>query len=37
MGAAAFGRGVADEEDIVFTGKLMWVGIGAAGGPDLGG
>lgn len=36
VGATAIGVGVADEKDLVFTGKLMWVGIGAAVGAGVG-
>lgn len=36
VGATAIGFGVADEEDLVPTGKLMWIGIGAGAGAAAG-
>lgn len=36
VGGTAFGIAVADEGDLVFTGKLMWIGVGAAIGAGAG-
>ncbi len=36
VGGTLIGVGVADEEDIVPSGKVAWVGIGAAAGATVG-
>lgn len=36
VGGTLVGLDVADEEDLVFTGKLMWIGIGGAVGAGAG-
>lgn len=36
VGGTLVGIGVADEEDLVFTGKLMWIGSGAPAGAATG-
>jgi hypothetical protein len=36
VGAVTMGAAVADEEDFTKAGKLMWTGIGAAGGAAIG-
>jgi hypothetical protein len=36
VGGALLGVGVAGEEDLVPSGKVMWVGIGAAAGAGVG-
>lgn len=36
VGGTIMGIAVADEEDLVFSGKAAWVGIGAAGGAAVG-
>ena len=36
VGGTLLGAGVADEEDLVPSGKVMWVGIGAAAGAGVG-
>jgi hypothetical protein len=36
VGGTVFGIAVADERDLVFTGKLVWIGVGAAIGAGTG-
>jgi hypothetical protein len=36
VGGTVFGIAVADERDLVFTGKLVWIGVGAAIGAGAG-
>jgi hypothetical protein len=36
VGGTVLGIAVADERDLVFTGKLMWIGVGAAIGAGAG-
>lgn len=36
VGAVTMAAAVADEEDLTKAGKLMWTGIGAAGGAAIG-